>query len=135
MLLLTEEGVTFVLEAGDKYKEIAKNDLDEMSLASPAHGRQCDLHPDRVEAVQDRRVIGIQKVGAGSWQLISHHFQRRSEATGTLELEPRDAFDDHVVAQVVAADGKLGGQRRCRGRLVLARREVVWQRRAAEILA
>ncbi len=34
--LLTEGGVTFVLEDGDVYKEIAKNDLDEMSLASPA---------------------------------------------------------------------------------------------------
>jgi hypothetical protein len=26
----------FVLDAGDEYKEIAKNDLAEMSLASPA---------------------------------------------------------------------------------------------------
>jgi hypothetical protein len=34
--LLTENGVTFVLEDGDEYKEIARNDLDEMSLASPA---------------------------------------------------------------------------------------------------
>ena len=34
--LLTEEGVTFVLDAGDEYKEIAHNDLCEMSLASPA---------------------------------------------------------------------------------------------------
>ena len=34
--LLTESGVTFVLEDGEQYKEIAKNDLDEMSLASPA---------------------------------------------------------------------------------------------------
>jgi outer membrane protein assembly factor BamB len=33
---LTEEGVTFVLDSGDTYKEIAKNDLGEMSLASPA---------------------------------------------------------------------------------------------------
>jgi outer membrane protein assembly factor BamB len=33
---LTEEGVTFVLETGETYKEIAKNDLGEMSLASPA---------------------------------------------------------------------------------------------------
>jgi outer membrane protein assembly factor BamB len=33
---LTEEGVTFVLDAGDTYKEVAKNDLGEMSLASPA---------------------------------------------------------------------------------------------------
>ena len=33
---LTEEGVTFVLETGDVYKELAKNDLAEMSLASPA---------------------------------------------------------------------------------------------------
>jgi outer membrane protein assembly factor BamB len=34
--LLTEGGVTFVLENGDQYKEVARNDLDEMSLASPA---------------------------------------------------------------------------------------------------
>jgi len=31
-----EEGVTIVIEAGDEYKEIAQNDLDEMTLASPA---------------------------------------------------------------------------------------------------
>jgi outer membrane protein assembly factor BamB len=31
-----EEGVTIVLEAGDSYKEIARNDLGEMMLASPA---------------------------------------------------------------------------------------------------
>jgi outer membrane protein assembly factor BamB len=36
VLLLTEEGVSFVLDAGDAYKEIARNDLGEMSLASPA---------------------------------------------------------------------------------------------------
>jgi outer membrane protein assembly factor BamB len=36
ILLLTEDGVTFVLAAGDEYKEIARNDLAEMSLASPA---------------------------------------------------------------------------------------------------
>jgi len=36
VLLLTEEGMTFVLDAGAEYKEIAKNDLGEMSLASPA---------------------------------------------------------------------------------------------------
>jgi len=28
--------VTFVIEAGDTYVEVAKNNLDEMSLASPA---------------------------------------------------------------------------------------------------
>jgi outer membrane protein assembly factor BamB len=33
---LSEEGLMFVLDAGDEYKEIAKNDLAEMSLASPA---------------------------------------------------------------------------------------------------
>ena len=36
VLFLTEEGMTFVVQAGDQYKEIAKNDLGEMSLASPA---------------------------------------------------------------------------------------------------
>ena len=36
VLMVTEEGMTFVLESGPEYKEIAKNDLGEMSLASPA---------------------------------------------------------------------------------------------------
>ena len=36
VLLLTEEGVGFFLDGGDAYKEVAKNDLGEMSLASPA---------------------------------------------------------------------------------------------------
>jgi len=34
--LLSEDGETFVLRAGDRYDEIARNSLDEMSLASPA---------------------------------------------------------------------------------------------------
>jgi outer membrane protein assembly factor BamB len=33
---LTEEGMTFVLDTGDAYREVGKNDLAEMSLASPA---------------------------------------------------------------------------------------------------
>ena len=36
ILLLTEDGLTFVISAGDEYKEVARNDLAEMSLASPA---------------------------------------------------------------------------------------------------
>ena len=32
----SEDGDTFVLEAGDQYKELAKNSLNEMSLATPA---------------------------------------------------------------------------------------------------
>jgi outer membrane protein assembly factor BamB len=34
--LLSEDGDAFVLRAGDKYDELAKNSLGEMSLASPA---------------------------------------------------------------------------------------------------
>jgi hypothetical protein len=34
--LLSEDGDTFVLEAGDEYKELAKNSVGEMSLATPA---------------------------------------------------------------------------------------------------
>jgi outer membrane protein assembly factor BamB len=34
--LLSEDGHTFVIEAGDAYKEVAKNSLEEMSFASPA---------------------------------------------------------------------------------------------------
>jgi outer membrane protein assembly factor BamB len=36
VFFLTEEGTTFVIDSADEYKEIAKNDLDEMSLATPA---------------------------------------------------------------------------------------------------
>jgi outer membrane protein assembly factor BamB len=36
--LTTEDGDTFVLRAGDRYDEIAKNSLGEMSLATPAAG-------------------------------------------------------------------------------------------------
>ena len=34
--LLSEDGDTYVVEAGDEYKEISKNSLGEMSLATPA---------------------------------------------------------------------------------------------------
>ena len=34
--LLSEDGHTFVIEAGDTYVELAKNSMDEMSFASPA---------------------------------------------------------------------------------------------------
>ncbi len=36
VFLLSEDGHTFVIEAGDTYVELAKNSLDEMSFASPA---------------------------------------------------------------------------------------------------
>ena len=34
--IVSEDGDTFIFEAGDEYREIAKNTLGEMSLASPA---------------------------------------------------------------------------------------------------
>jgi outer membrane protein assembly factor BamB len=36
LFLLSEDGDTFVLRAGDRYEEIARNSLQEMSLATPA---------------------------------------------------------------------------------------------------
>jgi outer membrane protein assembly factor BamB len=36
VFLLSEDGHTFVIEAGDRYVELAKNSLDEMTLATPA---------------------------------------------------------------------------------------------------
>ena len=36
LYLLSEDGHTFVIEAGDKYVELSKNSVDEMSFASPA---------------------------------------------------------------------------------------------------
>lgn len=38
VFFLSEDGDTFVLAAGDQYKELAKNPLGEMSLATPAIG-------------------------------------------------------------------------------------------------
>ena len=38
VFFLSEDGDTFVLAAGDQYKELAKNSLGEMSLATPAIG-------------------------------------------------------------------------------------------------
>jgi hypothetical protein len=39
VLLLTEEGTTFVPDAGAQYQEVARNDLGEMALASPSVAR------------------------------------------------------------------------------------------------
>lgn len=36
--LTSEDGDTFVLRAGDRYDEVAKNSLGEMTLATPAAG-------------------------------------------------------------------------------------------------
>ena len=33
---LSEDGVTFVLDTGDVYKEVARNELGELALSSPA---------------------------------------------------------------------------------------------------
>ena len=38
IFLLSEDGDTFVLAAGDRYAELAKNPLGEMTLATPAIG-------------------------------------------------------------------------------------------------
>lgn len=36
VFLFSEEGETFVLEAGDEYRELARNRVSEMTLATPA---------------------------------------------------------------------------------------------------
>ena len=53
--LLSEDGHTFVIEAGDKYVELAKNSVDEMSLASPA------LAPDTIFLRTQTRLYRIGK--------------------------------------------------------------------------
>jgi outer membrane protein assembly factor BamB len=53
--LLSEDGVTFVIEAGDKYVELAKNGVDEMSFASPA------LAPDTIFLRTQTRLYRIGK--------------------------------------------------------------------------
>ena len=58
-LLLTEEGLTFVLEAGGEYKEVARNDLSRDVAGISGPRRRRDLHPHGVEAVQDRRLTSV----------------------------------------------------------------------------
>ncbi len=53
--LLSEDGHTFVIEAGDKYVELAKNSVDEMSLASPA------LAPDTIFLRTQTKLYRIKK--------------------------------------------------------------------------
>ena len=53
VFLLDEGGMTFVIEAADQYKEIAQNDLAEMSLASPAIAAGAIYIRDRDEALQE----------------------------------------------------------------------------------
>jgi outer membrane protein assembly factor BamB len=53
--LLSEDGHTFVIEAGDKYVELSKNSIDEMSLASPA------LAPDTIFLRTQTRLYRIGK--------------------------------------------------------------------------
>jgi len=53
--LLSEDGHTFVIQAGDKYVELAKNSVDEMSLASPA------LAPDTIFLRTQTRLYRIGK--------------------------------------------------------------------------
>jgi outer membrane protein assembly factor BamB len=38
--MLSEDGDMYVVEAGDEYRELAKNSLGEMSLATPAVDRE-----------------------------------------------------------------------------------------------
>ena len=52
---LSEDGHTFVIEAGDKYVELSKNSVDEMSLASPA------LAPDTIFLRTQTRLYRIGK--------------------------------------------------------------------------
>jgi outer membrane protein assembly factor BamB len=53
--MLSEDGHTFVIEAGDKYVELSKNSVDEMSLASPA------LAPDTIFLRTQTRLYRIGK--------------------------------------------------------------------------
>jgi hypothetical protein len=73
-----------VLDSGAEYKEIARNDLGEMSLASPAVAGGAIYHPHGVEAVQDRPVsapprpsydgrVDVHLVD-GTYELFRHYY-------------------------------------------------------------
>ena len=54
-LLLTEERMTFVLDAATSTRK-SRRTISARCRSPPRDCRRRDLHPDRVEAVQDRRV-------------------------------------------------------------------------------
>jgi outer membrane protein assembly factor BamB len=56
LYLLSEDGDMFVLAAGDTYRELAKNSLGEMSLATPAAG---------LESLYIRTMTKLYRVGGG----------------------------------------------------------------------
>ena len=52
---LSEDGDTYVMQAGPEFKVLGKNSLDEMTLATPAVANGSLIIRTRVEAVSDRR--------------------------------------------------------------------------------
>ena len=54
VLFLTEEGVSFVLDTGDEYKEIARERPRRNGPGLAGHRRGRALYPDPVQALQDR---------------------------------------------------------------------------------
>ena len=59
---MSEDGDTYVIQAGPEFKVLGKNSLDEMTLATPAVAQRQPDHPDGVEAVSDRERSTINRL-------------------------------------------------------------------------
>jgi outer membrane protein assembly factor BamB len=71
--LLSEDGHTFVIEAGDRYIELSKNSMDEMSLASPALAPNTIFLRTQTKLYRIGKWEGAPKRGANAARQLSYH--------------------------------------------------------------
>ena len=92
--LLSEDGDTFVLRAGDQYEEIAKNSLGEMSLATPAADADSLYDADADQAVSNPQAIASRKLSPDRRRPASREITSSppAVASGTSLLPIRFGF-------------------------------------------
>ena len=54
---LSEQGTTYVIEAGAEFRVLAENPLDEFTMATPRHPRRQPDHPHRRGRLPHRRAV------------------------------------------------------------------------------
>ena len=98
---LSEDGDTFVINAGDRYEEVAKNSLGELSLATPAVDARRPLHPHPDEAVSDQE--------RGRKVALPRKIHRRIKRSGDHKVSrtrlSRRAHQQPVLRRDLAGDG------------------------------
>ena len=110
---MSEDGTTYVIQAGPEFKVIGQNSLDEFTMASPAiHQRQLD-HPHRnhrstESATRNRRKVTQMSLSIRGRLMITG--VRALRADGRAALEPAGA-GAAAAANVARDPDVLGAQR------------------------